>query len=372
MKIKKKVFCPISLPPPYHGSNIFSKNLVSSEAINQEFELDVFPISYNKKTENVGKIDLLKPFLIVKNFFIILFKSFQKYDLVYYVPAIKGFAFIRDFFLLLPLKSRKKNIIIHLHGKGIKTQTKKSKIYKSLYKYFFKNTSVICLSERLTYDIKDVFNGPTYIVNNAITPETYPEKKTDNKIPVILFLSNFIETKGIFVLLEAAYLLKSQNIDFKINLVGAPRGDIMKKINHLIEKYNLYDHILSIGPKYGNDKKKAFQNADIFVFPTFYETWGLVNIEAMQASLPVISTDEGAIPDIVDDGITGFIVKKQDPVDLAEKIATLLKNEKLRIEMGKKGREKFLKKYTFEIFEKRIIKVFNQVIDNEATYTKTI
>lgn len=138
MKIKKKVFCPISLPPPYHGSNIFSKNLVSSEAINQEFELDVFPISYNKKTENVGKIDLLKPFLIVKNFFIILFKSFQKYDLVYYVPAIKGFAFIRDFFLLLPLKSRKKNIIIHLHGKGIKTQTKKVKFINHYISTFSK------------------------------------------------------------------------------------------------------------------------------------------------------------------------------------------------------------------------------------------
>ncbi|MDD3744268.1 MAG: hypothetical protein PHX54_11645, partial [Lentimicrobiaceae bacterium] len=71
-------------------------------------------------------------------------------------------------------------------------------------------------------------------------------------------------------------------------------------------------------------------------------------------------------------GITGFIVKQEDPIDLAEKIAILLKNEKLRIEMGKKGKEKFQKKYTFEILEKRIIEVFNKVIDNEATHSKTI
>ena len=202
-------------------------------------------------------------------------------------------------------------------------------------------------------------------MNNGIKPEICPQQKSNNAKPVILFLSNFIETKAILVLLEAAHLLKSQNIKFKLNLVGAPRGDIMKKMNHLIEKYDLQDQIISMGPKYDNEKKEAFQNADIFVFPTYYplETWGLVNIEAMQASLPVISTNEGAIPDIIDDGITGFIVKKQDAFDLAEKIAILLKDEKLRIEMGEKGKEKFLNNYTYEIIEKRIAEVFNKATE---------
>lgn len=363
--MKKKVFCPIPLPPPYYGSNMVTKDIIESPKLNQEFDLDIIPISYNVNTEYVGRLEVKKFYLILKYFFTIVKKSFNKYDLVYYVPAVTGFAFIRDVFLLLPLKISKKNILIHLHGKGIKDQAEKCKIYKLFYKFFFKNTSVICLSERLVYDIKDVFDGTVYIVNNGIKPETYPKQKCKNEIPVILFLSNFIESKGILVLLEAANILKSQNHMFKLNLVGAPRDNIMNKMNEFIREYSLQNHILSMGPKYGKDKKEAFQNADVFVFPTFYpqETWGLVNIEAMQASLPVISTNEGAIPDIIDDGITGFIVKKQDGYDLAEKIAIWLKDEKLRIEMGKKGKEKFLNNYTYEIFEKRIVEVFNKSIE---------
>ena len=230
-----------------------------------------------------------------------------------------------------------------------------------LYKFFFKNTNVICLSERLVYDIEDVFNGPVYIVHNGIKPETYLPHK--NNIPVLLFLSNFIESKGIFVLLEAIHILKSQKFDFKLYLIGSPRGNIMDKINNIISEYDLESHILSIGPKYGEEKKKVFQDADIFVFPTYHEAWGLVNLEAMQAGLPVISTDEGAIPDIVEDGITGFISRKQDPVDLANKIAILLKDENLRSKMGNKGREKFLKNYTHDLVVEKIIDVFNKVID---------
>lgn len=361
---KKKIFCPISLPPPYYGSNISSKNLISSPLINREFELDVLAISYNQKVENVGSLRLKKLFLMINFFFIICKKSFQKHDLVYFVPAISGIAFIRDLLLILPLKLQKKNIIIHLRGKGISNKAGESVLYKWLYKFFFKNTSVICLSERLFDDIKDVFNGPKYVVNNGIKSESYPHYKKNNEIPVILYLSNFMETKGILILLEAANLLKIQKFQFKLNLVGAPRGDIMNKINYLISKYSLENYIISIGPKYENEKKEAFQNADIFVFPTYHEAWGLVNLEAMQAALPVISTDEGAIPDIIDDGLTGFIVKKQDPIDLAQKIAVLLKDEKLRIEMGKKGKEKFLNKYTYEIIEKKIVEVFDKVIDS--------
>jgi glycosyltransferase involved in cell wall biosynthesis len=118
-----------------------------------------------------------------------------------------------------------------------------------------------------------------------------------------------------------------------------------------------------LGKKYNDDKYKIFQSSDIFVFPTFYhnECFPLVLLEAMMFGLPVISTNEGGIPDIVKDGETGFIVEKQKPKQLAEKIKWFIENPEKAILVGKKGQEMFFKHYTLEVFEKRIIHILNQI-----------
>jgi glycosyltransferase involved in cell wall biosynthesis len=82
----------------------------------------------------------------------------------------------------------------------------------------------------------------------------------------------------------------------------------------------------------------------------------------MQHGLPVISTAAGGIPDIVDDGLTGFIVEKQNPLALADKIEELILNPELRIKMGKAGQQKFREQYTLEHFEKRMFEIINSVL----------
>jgi glycosyltransferase involved in cell wall biosynthesis len=67
-----------------------------------------------------------------------------------------------------------------------------------------------------------------------------------------------------------------------------------------IEKKNLSNCVFAHGAKYGNEKTYFFEQADIFVFPSHDECFPLVLLEAMQSGLPIISTNEGGIPDIVD------------------------------------------------------------------------
>ena len=83
----------------------------------------------------------------------------------------------------------------------------------------------------------------------------------------------------------------------------------------------------------------------------------------MRAGLPVISTFEGAISEIIDDGKTGYLVKQRNINELAEKIAILIKDKELREKMGKAGRKKFLERYTLEKFEKNMVRVFDQILN---------
>ena len=112
--------------------------------------------------------------------------------------------------------------------------------------------------------------------------------------------------------------------------------------------------------KVREEKEAFFRQADIFVFPTYYETFGLVILEAMEYKLPVISTNEGGIPDIVKDGENGLICEKQNPYSLADCIAKLLDDEELRVKMGNAGYDKFCREFTLQQFEHRMLDILSQ------------
>ena len=83
----------------------------------------------------------------------------------------------------------------------------------------------------------------------------------------------------------------------------------------------------------------------------------------MQFSLPVISTYEGGIPEIVIDNETGFLVETKNADMLADKIAILLKDKDLRIEMGKKGYKRFMNNYSLNHFENNMNRTFHTILD---------
>ena len=118
------------------------------------------------------------------------------------------------------------------------------------------------------------------------------------------------------------------------------------------------------GKKYGKEKDEAYQQTDIFVFPTYYhnECFPLVLLEAMQYGLPCISTNEGAISDIVDDGVTGYIVKAHNAGHLAAKIEELIDDKQKRMDMGMNGYRKFQEQFTLDMFEKRMSEVLEQLM----------
>ncbi len=89
-----------------------------------------------------------------------------------------------------------------------------------------------------------------------------------------------------------------------------------------------------------------YQNCDLFVAPSLYESFGLIYLEAMNYAKPVIGCRAGGIPEVVDDGVTGRLVDPNSPKQLAEAIVTLLKSPRLLYEYGLAGRQRLLDHFT--------------------------
>jgi len=292
---------------------------------------------------------------------LIIFKP----NVVYFQISPLGIAFIRDCTYVFWLKIFRLHTVYHLHGKGIKEASNNSSIMRWLYRWAFNGTSVICLSNLLVDDISTVYSGVPYIVNNGIKKNTDSfEKNYGNKeIVNVLFLSNLIFSKGIVVLLDSLLLLDIQYSNkIRVKIVGEEAELSAIMLNEEIRKRGLSNFIAYIGPKYGDEKTKIYQKTDILIYPTLNDVWGLVLLEAMQFGIPVIASVEGAIPEIVDDGVTGFLVEKNQPDLIAEKLKILIENNQLRKEMGIAARKKFLEKYTLEIFEQNMVNVFQNII----------
>lgn len=354
-----KVLFVMNMPPPVHGQSMVGQMIKDCKLINDNINAIYVKTPSSSGMDDMGKMRLGK-FRDYLKFLCIVVKTVKKEkpQLVYVTPVATGIAFYRDYVVMLLLKMIKCNVVAHFHNKGVSTRQNKW-LDNILYKKYFKGIKVILLADCLYKDIKKyVTPSQVIICPNGIKDE-HPGMipKRTNAIPQMLFLSNLITSKGVVDLLDACKILKGKGVNFGCTYVGAESNEIDSTMfNEMVKERNLQDSVQYIGKRYGADKESCYANSDIFVFPTFYhnECFPLVLLEAMSYGLPCVSTDEGAIREIIDDGKTGYVVEKNNLQMLAEKLEVLIEDAALRQEMGYAGKKKFEENYTLEIFEHNI------------------
>lgn len=183
-------------------------------------------------------------------------------------------------------------------------------------------------------------------------------------MPHLLFLSNLLISKGVLVLLDACKILKDRGYSFVCEFVGGETAEIdATRFDKKVRSRGLNTIAVYQGRKYGEEKHKAFEHADMFVFPTYYgnETLGLVNLEAMEHKLPVVTTNEGGITDVVRNGENGLIADRKNSETLADNIEILLDSEDMRHKMGENGYRKFKEKFTLKAFEHKFAECMHKI-----------
>lgn len=364
MIVAKLLFI-LHLPPPVHGAAMVGKYIRDSELINSEYDCRYINLTTAYSLEDIGRMSIKKLIAFAHLLKLIWYEvRVVKPDMVYVTPNAKGGPFYKDFIVVELLKLMGCKVVVHYHNKGVASRQDKW-LDDKLYRIFYRKLKVILLSESLYSDVckyvkrKDVFFCPNGISNNNSSNNI--KTVGANKQTRLLFLSNLIESKGVFVLLDALQILNKKNVSFLCDIVGGETKEIdTKRFQDEVVKRGLSKVVFYHGKKYGDEKQMFLQNADVFVFPTFNECFPLVLLEAMRQGLPCVTTDEGGIADIVKDGVNGLICEKRNAQSLADKLLYLIQNESVREEMGRKGYERYMQLFTLDEFEKRLSMILHE------------
>ena len=355
----------LHLPPPVHGTALVGSFLKESALVNGTFDARYVNLSASESLEQVGRFSLGK----VRFVFRLLKEVNRKFrackpDLVYMTPSSKMPGLLKDALVARLVRWKGCKVILHFHNKGVASRQDRF-LDDRLYRVLFRDASVILLSERLYPDIRKYvpIERVSFCANGVSVPDVVHRS---GSVPRILFFSNMIRSKGVSVLIEACRILKERGVLFRCRLVGALSADYPgDSLVTEIRTKGLEDVVTYEGPRYGEEKWMAFSEADLFAFPSYYpdECFPLVVLEAMGAGLPVVTTDEGAILEMVRDGEDGIICPKKDPSALADALERLLADPVLRIRMEKSVKDRYQSSYMLEHFEQNIVEILKQNVD---------
>lgn len=346
------------LPPPYFGPSTTYQALMRSE-FPEKFDVTFVNITV---AESIGDIERFRlgKLLRMAGF---LFRELwllttRRFDFCFCPVSVNRNAFIKDALLLGLARLFGVRTVLYAHGNNLPDFHAKSSppVQRLIERTASRAAGGVVLGESLRFNFekwlpaKRIFVVPTGIEPAPSLPPRQPHDGV-----TVLYLGNLIREKGVFALLEAARQCPAVRFVFAGNWFRSEDETEAKRIAG--------DNVQFIGPVTGVAKWQTLANADILAFPTFYyyETMGLVLLEAMQAGVPVVTTRRASIPEIVRDGVNGLLVEEQDAGDLAGKIQKLAGDPALREQMGRANRQRFAEFYTQAHYGQRMIGVFESL-----------
>jgi len=264
----------------------------------------------------------------------------KKFDHVHLCPAPYLFTIQIWKFLKEELPNTKISITPFFHSEN-------PHYYSDLYKDLYKKVDLIHVvseyEKKLLIDqmgvnsakIKTIplFLDSSVIKISQIDIEEFIEKHSLKDKTIVLFAGLKHKLKGFDILLDAFSRLHQTNKEVILLTIGEP-----KFLEYKFFKKEYLNFVKDLGFVNEKDKKIAFQVADIFCLPSIYESFGLVYLEAWENSLPVIAADIPAVKELVDN--CGIIINRNNPEDLHMKLEKLIYSPKLRIKLGREGKNR--------------------------------
>ena len=327
--------------------NIEIATLYSDDIFKKEIEnagISIWDLGLTFKFNLMGVIELIK---LIKE---------RKYSIihVHLFPA--------DIFAALASLFLPKDIVWIFSEHCDYNRRRSYKFYKILDGFTYSRFSkIICVSKQVEFALLNWIpsnKGKTKVISNAV-----PIPKFLNPCSVktydILFVGRLTKQKSVEILLKAIKILKNKySKNLKIAIVGD--GELKENLNNLTVELGVNREVKFLGVR--KDVKELMVSSKIFVLPSRWEGFGLVIIEAMSNMLPVIATNVGGIPELIENGKDGILVPPENPKALARAINSLLENEELQKKLSQTAYKKVREKYSIDTYSVHMLDFYKSLV----------
>ncbi len=318
--------------------------------------------------ESSSKLKLLSTGNLFKVFYLLAFPAVKR--LIKEIQPDILHAHYASSYGLLGALANFHPFILSIWGADIFSFPKKSFLHRYIFNFNLRvadkilSTSQIMAKEIKKYTNKEIIVTPFGIDINTFKPGNKVDKIKGEFDFIIGTIKGLEEIYGIEYLIEAYCIVRAKLKDVKIKLLIVGGGSLEEKINKLIIEKKLSDDIILSGKIDYSEIHKYHNLLNIYIALSIFddESFGVAILEASACGKPVIVSDVGGLPEVVENEITGYVVPVRDVERAAEKIIGLINNEKLRNDLGRAGRERVVKFYNWDTCIQQMITIYKSVV----------
>lgn len=261
-------------------------------------------------------------------------------------------------------------VVVTVHGGDVFSLN--NRLFVMIKKFILKGADVVVTNSAITRQAcEQLYPHRSYevIPMGVDTEKFHPAPKSVTLVEryglgdfTILFVGRLTEDKGLIYLIQALGQLKDSGADFKALIVGS--GDQESQLKALTTELGLDAHVVFIGWVPSEELPDYYNTADVFVGPSvvgskgWQEALGLVFIEALATGLPVISTNTGGIADVVEDGVTGYLVDQRSSEQIARRLQALYEDRAPLQELSRHGRATVERRFSWDTVTSAYARVF--------------
>lgn len=261
-------------------------------------------------------------------------------------------------------------LVISVWGSDVYKFPNKNFLTKLLLKYNFKkadyilSTSYAMKQEIQKYTKKDILITPFGIDLNVFKPINL-KQHNEKKDIVIGIIKSLEPVYGIEFLIKAFAILRIKHPNSSLKLLIVGDGSLRKRLEELVIELQIKEEVYFTGRISYDEIYKYHNMLDIAVYPSQSESFGVAVIESGACEKPVVVSNVGGLPEVVENGKTGFVVEYGDINSIVNALEKLILNKSLCYEMGRNARERIKKLYDWKDSVKCMIKIYKRITSEE-------